>query len=70
MIKNLLLNIQKIWIIFMKIMKNTVQTKNEKHWLYLIATDPIVTELFLTSRKLNVSLVFYCIILFCCGKRY
>ena len=31
MIKNLLLNIQKIWIIFMKIMKNTVQTKNEKH---------------------------------------
>ena len=31
MIKNLLLNIQKIWIIFMTIMKNTVQTKNEKH---------------------------------------
>ena len=32
----LLLNTQIIWMIFIKTLKNTVQTKNEKHCLYLM----------------------------------
>ena len=31
--------------------------------------NPIVTELFIRGRKLNISLVFIAI-LFCCGKKY
>ena len=31
--------------------------------------NPIVTELFIRGRKLNISLI-YCTILFCCAKRY
>ena len=31
--------------------------------------NPIVTELFIGGRKLNISLI-YCTILFCCAKRY
>ena len=30
--------------------------------------NPIITELFIRGRKLNISLV-YCTILFCCNKR-
>ena len=32
--------------------------------------NPIVTELFIRGRKLNISLVFYYTILFCCAKKY
>ena len=32
--------------------------------------NPIVTELFIRGRKLNISLVFYYTILFCCSKKY
>ena len=34
--------------------------------------NPIVTELFIRSRKLNISLVLFCFytILFCCAKNY
>ena len=51
-----------------KILKNTIQIKNEKYLLYLTMglliclvikkLNPIVTELFSRGRKLNISLVF------------
>ena len=53
-------------MIFMKILKNTIQMKNELIVFdYMIADmhsnkrlNPIVTELFIRRRKLNSSLVF------------
>ena len=79
MILNLLLNTQMIWMIFMEILKNTIQIKNEKK---LIAFgDPItdmlsnknlnkiVTELLIRGRKLNSSLVSITQS-FCCSKKY
>ena len=36
MIQKLLLNTQMIGTIFIKILKNAIQVKNEKYWLYLI----------------------------------
>ena len=48
-------------------MKNTIQIKSEKYWLYLIVwlltcliikNNPIETELFVRERKLNISFVF------------
>ena len=57
-----------IWMIFIKILKDEIQVKNEK---ILIAFDdmivdmfsnkklnPMVTELFIRGKKLNISLVF------------
>ena len=51
-----------------KILKNTIQIKNEKYLLYLTMglliclvikkLNPTVTELFSRGRKLNISLVF------------
>ena len=68
MIQKVLLIIQMIWMIFIKILKNSIQTKNEKHWLYLMIwllisllikkLNPIVTELSIRRKKLNISLVF------------
>ena len=68
MIQGLLLDIQMTWVIFINIMNNTVQNKFGKYWLYLkiwlpiclvIKTlNPIVNELFIGGRKLNISLVF------------
>ena len=68
MIQKLLLNIQMMRMIFMKILKNTIQIKSEKHWSYSIILlliclvikkiNPIVTELFIRGRKLNIFLVF------------
>ena len=36
MILKLLLNSQMKWMIFVKILKNTIQIKNEKYWSYLM----------------------------------
>ena len=36
MIQKLLLNTQMIWMIFKEILKNAIQIKNEKYWLYLM----------------------------------
>ena len=68
MILKLLLNTQMTWMIFIKILKNTIQIKYKKK---LIASDdmipdmlsnkklnPIVIQLFLRGRNLNISLVF------------
>ena len=32
--------------------------------------NPIVTELFIRGRKLDISLFFYYTVLFCCTKKY
>ena len=67
MIQKLLFNTQMIRMIFTRILKNTTQIKNEKKNLFddTIAEmlsnkkhNPIVTELFIRGRKLNISLTF------------
>ena len=69
MIQKLLLNTQKIWI-FIQILKIVIQIKSKKYWLYLMIwllislvpnknLNPIVTELFIRGRKLNISLEYY-----------
>ena len=68
MILNLLLNTQVIWIIFIKILKNTIQTRNVKYksvFDYVIVDmlsnktfNLVVTELFIRRRKLNSYLFF------------
>ena len=45
-----LLNTQMIWMIFIKTLKNIIQVKNEKYWLY--------SMIWLLTCLLNVSLVF------------
>ena len=55
-------------MIFIKILKNTIQTKNIyisiildyiiAHMLSNKKLNPIVTELFIRGKKLNISLVF------------
>ena len=65
MILKLLLNTQMMWMMFKKILKNTIQTRNTYYgtfmmmWL-LIAKKlyAIVTELFISVRKPNISLAF------------
>ena len=57
-----------IWVIFIKTLKNTIQIKKCKiliafdHMIADMLTNkklnPIVTKLFITGRKLNISLVF------------
>ena len=57
-----------LWMIFIKVLKNTIQIKKPKILIVfddLIADmlsnkkrNPIVTELFIRGRKLNISLVF------------
>ena len=56
------------WMIFIKILKNIIQTRKIKYWLYLMIwlliglvikkRNPVVPELFIRGRKLNISLVF------------
>ena len=68
MIQNLLLNIETIWLIFIKALKIRIQIKNRKILILfddMIADmlsdkriDAIVTELFIRGRKINISLVF------------
>ena len=53
-------------MIFTKILKNTIQIKNEKYWSNSMSADmpsneklnPIVTELFIREGELNSSHVF------------
>ena len=57
-----------LWMIFIKVLKNTIQIKKPKILIVfddLIADmlsnkkrNRIVTELFIRGRKLNISLVF------------
>ena len=68
MILKLLLNTLMIWMIFKKILKNTIQIKKRKLLIIfdeVIADmfsskklNAIVSELFIIGRKLNISLVF------------
>ena len=80
MILKLLLNTQMIWMIFIKILKNTIQIKNKK---ILIAFDdmiadmfsnkkltPIVTELFISGRKFLLhNLLLHCFVMKIPNKR-
>ena len=62
------MNTQIIWMIFIKILKNTMQIKNDKVFFFFfyillqiwikIKKNKIVTELFIRGRNLNISLVF------------
>ena len=72
MVQNLLLNILLllIWMIFIEILKNTIQTEIDDVISDMLSNkklNPIVTELFIRGRKLNVS-CFYYTILFRCSK--
>ena len=66
MIPVLLLNTHMIWMIFIKILKNTIQKKIKKNigkknidvmfadMLSNKELNPILTELFIRGRKLNI----------------
>ena len=68
MILELLLYTQMIWMIFIKLLKNTIQIKKRNilivfddmiaHILSNKNLNPTVTKLFIRGRKLNISLVF------------
>ena len=66
MILKVSLNIQMIWMIFIKMLKNTIKISNEKYWLYFMIhtiadvlrnrkINPIVIDLFTEGRKLNIA---------------
>ena len=67
-IQKVLTNTRMIWMIFIKILKNTIQLKNKKTLIVfddMIADmlnnkklNPIVIELFIRGRKLNIYLAF------------
>ena len=67
MVQKLLVNTQMTWVIFIKILKKTIQIKNENKLIVfddLIVDmlsnkklNPIVTELFIRGWKLNISLL-------------
>ena len=44
-----LLNIQMIWMMFIKILMNTIQIKNEKYWVFF---DDMIADM-LSNKKLN-----------------
>ena len=79
MTQKLLLNTQMIWMMSIKILKNTIQ---KKIWKILIVLDdmiadmlsnkklyPIVFELFIRGRKLIISFVLITRSYFCCSKK-
>ena len=75
MVLELLLNTQIICMIFINILKNTIQIKNVKHFVFddVIAdmlSNPIVTDLLIRGRKLNISLVFITQSCFAVQKKY
>ena len=51
-----------LWMIFIKTLKNAIQMKNIKYYLFDMINKKrlnlIVTELFIRGRKLNIPLVF------------
>ena len=64
------------WMIFIKILKNTIQKKKKQKILILFHDmiadmlsnkkhNPIITELFIRERKLNISPVFIIQSFFC-----
>ena len=63
-----------IWMIFIEILKNKIQMKNAKFRLFLITLfliclvkkkiNPILTELLIRGRKLNISLIFIMYLIF------
>ena len=58
MILKLLLKTQIIWVILIKTVKNTIQIKNEKFYMFGYMhnnekRNEIVNELFIRGRKLN-----------------
>ena len=58
MIQKFLSNIQMIWMIFIKILKNAIQIKKKKYWSHMLNNkklNTIVTELFIIEKKLNIS---------------
>ena len=70
------MNIRILWLIFTKILKEYNPSKESKiltvfdmiaDMLSNKKLNPIVTELFVRGRQLNVSLTFYTV-LFCCAK--
>ena len=79
MISKLLLNTRVIWMMSIKILKNTIQVRNSK---ILIAFDdmivdmlsnkkfnPIVMELFIWGKKTKHFFCFYWAVLFWCTKK-
>ena len=74
MILKLLLNTQMMWMMFTKTMEDATQIKSEKYLLYLMIyfiiffiiadilsdkkINPILADLFIRGRELNISLVF------------
>ena len=68
MILKPLFNTRMILMIFIKILKNTIQIKNAKYWSFFddMIVDmlsnknrnPVVTELFIRGKTLNMFLVF------------
>ena len=67
MILQLSLNTRMVWMIFIKILKNTSQKRNKILIIFddMIADllnnkklNPVITELLIKARKLNISLVF------------
>ena len=74
MILKLLLNTQMMWMMFIKTMEDATQIKREKYLLYLMIyfiiffiiadilsdkkINPILADLFIRGRELNISLVF------------
>ena len=77
MILKLLLNTQMLWMMFIKTLNNTIKKPPKKLIIldYIITGmlsndkhNPIVTELFIRGRRLNISSCFYYTILFSCVK--
>ena len=67
----LLLNTQRIWMIFIKIL-NYPEKREILFVFYMLNNkelNTIVTEVITRGRKLNLSLAYY-IILFCSTKKY
>ena len=67
--------------IFLKTLKRTIQIKKNKKILIVFddmlaemltskKLQPMIRELLLSGRKLNISLAFYHAVLFCCAKKY
>ena len=59
---NALLNTQVIWMILIKVLKNTSQPRNSKYYFfnsYIVSNEKpnsILTEFFIKGRKVNISL--------------
>ena len=55
-------------MIFIKVLKNTIQIKSAKYWLffYMIVDNktlnPIITKLSIKGRKLNISKKYYALL--------